>query len=275
MSVDLSGTAIHQKILSMLLEVVKEDPNVRAFIIFGSLVRGDWDKYSDLDLDIVVHETQQDLIDREVTDMVDALQRQIKILHHFEEHHREFVFIFDTLDRMSIRFHTLEDTHPAIISSMRILYGDLTKEQIKASQNRELKKPTSLQMLHNKFLEHAIYARLSIKRDRLINAAFFLNKMRQTILEIYVLSRDKRIFDFEQIADKKIRQDITNTYFLLESESLMGALGLLIDIYKTSIKEISSGGDYPYRKATDYFTKGHSLLKSRLPGEIIGLQRTK
>lgn len=76
---ELPGTIIHKQILNSLLELFKQDKNVRAFIIFGSLVRGNWDKYSDLDLDIVAKEMKADVI------------------HYFEEFTNEFVFIFNSL----------------------------------------------------------------------------------------------------------------------------------------------------------------------------------
>jgi len=238
---ELPGTIIHKQILKVLLELFKQDKNVRAFIIFGSLVRGNWDKYSDLDLDVVVIDTNPDIIRQEVNIMVEKLNMQIHILHYFEEFTNEFVFVFNTLDRMSIRFHTLEDTHPSITETMKILYGNLTIEEIKRSQNMQLKKETNLQMLNNKFLEHSIYAKLSIKRNKLINASFFLNKMRQIIIEIYVKSRAKREFDFEEIAEDKIKQNMIKTYFLLNHQSIKMAFKALLNLYKTSIEELSSG----------------------------------
>ncbi|MDO8609711.1 MAG: nucleotidyltransferase domain-containing protein [bacterium] len=238
---EIPGTIIHKQILNTLLELFKKDKNVRAFIIFGSLVRGNWDKYSDLDLDVVVKEIKVDIVRQEVEEMIKVLNNQIKILHYFEEFTNEFVFIFDSLDRMSIRFHTLEDTHPAITESMKILYGDITVEEIKNSQNIQLKKETNLQMLNNKFLEHVIYVQLSIKRNKLINASFFLNKMRQIIIEMYVKTRGKREFDFEEIVDNKIKQKIASIYYLLNNQSMEIAYKKLIDLYENSIKEISSG----------------------------------
>lgn len=237
-----SGTTAHKQILKTLLNFVKQDKNVRAFIIFGSLVRGNWDRYSDLDLDIIVKEAKQDIIHQEVKNLLKILENsQLMVLHYFEEFTNEYVFIFDSLDRMSIRFHLLEDTHPAIIDSMKILYGDLTPEQIKASQNIIHKKNEDFQMLNNKFLEHAIYAQLSIKRNKLVNTFFFLNKMRQIIIEMYVKSRGKRELDFEETADEKMKQEILKTYSTLDTDSLKTALKTLINNYINSVSDTSSG----------------------------------
>jgi predicted nucleotidyltransferase len=239
---ELPGTTIHKQILSALLNLFKQDKNVREFIIFGSLVRGNWDKYSDLDLDVVVNDAKQEIVRQEVNNLLKVLEiNHLKVLRYFEEFTNEYVFIFDSLDRMSIRFHLLEDTHPAIIDSMRILYGDLTSEQIKASQNMIHKKDLDFQILNNKFLEHAIYAQLSIRRNKLINASFFLNKMREIIIEIYVKSRSRREFDFEEIADQKIRKAVANIFSTLDANSSIRILKRLIDLYLNSINEISMG----------------------------------
>lgn len=63
---EFPGTTIHKQILKILLDVFKRDKNVEAFIIFGSLVRGNWDKYSDLDLDVVLKDASEILVKQEV-----------------------------------------------------------------------------------------------------------------------------------------------------------------------------------------------------------------
>lgn len=239
---ELPGNKTHQKILQLLINLFQKDKNIRAFIVFGSLVRGNWDKYSDLDLDVVVEDTSEMLI-KQVVDSIKAklISKQIKILLYFEEFTNEFVFIFDSLDRMNIRFHLLKDTHPVIISSMRILYGDLTFEELKSSQNKKLKNEVNYQLLQYKFLEHVIYVQLSIKRNKFINASFFLSKMRQIIIELYVGVRNKRLFDFENIADEKIKSIIVSSYQTLTKKNLHTSLEILINLYLSQIEQITLG----------------------------------
>ena len=238
---NLPGNSTHQQILKTFIDLFKKDSNARAFIIFGSLVRGNWDNYSDLDLDVIVHNASREKISQEKNDLIEKLNETFKVYLCFEESINAFVFILNTLDRISIRFHLLEDTHPSILDSMKILCGDLSPEQIKSSQNLNLKKDVNLKILHNKFLEHSIYFSLSLKRNRPINAFFFLNALRQTIIEIYTQARQKRIFDFEEIADDKIKLEISKTYTSLESDVLTRAFQKLIELYKNSIDQISAG----------------------------------
>ena len=53
-SKDLPGTLQHQRILDSITSYYENDPRILAITVFGSLGRGNWDCYSDLDLDVVV-----------------------------------------------------------------------------------------------------------------------------------------------------------------------------------------------------------------------------
>ncbi len=48
------GTKQHQALLNRIVASYQNDPRILAVIVFGSLGRGNWDEYSDLDLDVVV-----------------------------------------------------------------------------------------------------------------------------------------------------------------------------------------------------------------------------
>lgn len=239
---ELPGNKTHQNILQTLLNFFKTDNNIRSFILFGSLARGNWDKYSDLDLDVITRDISISLVKRIVENIVIQLKKnQLNIILFFEENTNEYVFIFNSLDRMSIRFHLLEDTHPFIIDSMKILYGDLTSEEIIRSQNKKLTNEINYQLLNYKLLEHIIYAELSIKRNQLMNTFFFINKIREILIEIYTKSRNKRSFEFENSAEKNIKKEITSSYSSLNKKYLEKSLKILMNLYRNSINRISGG----------------------------------
>lgn len=238
----LPGNKTHQKILQTLLELFRNDTNIEAFIVFGSLSRGDWDNYSDVDLDVVVKNDRRAVIQKKIAKMLVALaDAGFSILSSFEEFPNELVLILDTLDRISIRFHLLKDTHPAIVGSMRVLYGELSREDIqKASVKKE--KIIDFNLLNNKFLELSIYVPVSLRRNKLINALFFLNKMRQTLIQIYIHSHGlPREFDFEGSVDKSLLHDLYDTYGVCQKEQIYEAFINLLDIYEKNIREISAG----------------------------------
>src|SRR5688572_20390093 len=48
------GMPHHQALLACIVNHYRDDPRILAVCLFGSLVRGNFDKYSDLDLDVVL-----------------------------------------------------------------------------------------------------------------------------------------------------------------------------------------------------------------------------
>ena len=237
---NLPGNSTRQIILKTLVDLFKVDANIRAFIVFGSLVRGNWDNYSDLDLDAIVKDDKKEIIQSKIRGMIQALEASgLEILITFEEFTNESIVIFGSLDRMSIRFHLLEDTNEAILETMKVLTGNLTKDDIKKST---VKKETKddLELLSNKFLELSLYVPISLRRKKLINALFFLNKMRQTLFQIYVKSRGiPREFDFESSANEVLKKELYLTYTVCEETEIKKAFFKLLDIYKDNIAEIS------------------------------------
>lgn len=238
----LPGNKTHQKILQLLINLFQNDKNIQALIVFGSLGRGNWDDYSDLDLDAVVANDGREIVQSEIKKMLDMLSSSsFKIFTAFEEFPNEQVIILESLDRISIRFHILKDTKSAILDSMQVLYGKLTKEDIQRVAVKKEEK-VNLDLLNNKFLELAIYVPVSLKRNKLMNAAFFINKMRQTLIQIYIHTLDiDREFDFESKANITLVNDLRGTYGNCTNDEIKKSFNALLDIYKYKIGEISAG----------------------------------
>lgn len=237
----LPGNPQHQKILRSLIDLFKSDQNVKSFIVFGSLARGNWDNYSDLDLDAIVADDRDEVVKVEIQQMLKTIsQSGYQILSSFEELPNELVIILDSLERISIRFHTLRNTNSSILDSMQILCGKLSKEDIQKSSVKK-EKTINLELLSNKFLELSIYVPISLKRNRLINALFFINKMRQTLIQIYISSHKiDREFDFESKADVTLVNNLKGSYGKCSYENIRKAFYSLLDIYKNKIREISA-----------------------------------
>lgn len=236
----LPGNRTHKKILQLLVDLFQKDKNIEVFILFGSLVRGNWDDYSDLDLDAVVADDSKEIVQNEIKQMLEILSSSgFNILTAFEEFPNEQVIILDSLDRISIRFHMLKNTNSSILDTMQVLFGNLTKEDIQKSVVKK-EENVNIELLGNKFLELAIYVPISIKRNKLMNAIFFINKMRQTIIQIYNSSYGvDREFDFESKADINLVSGLKNTYGNCTKERITKTFNSLLDIYKDKIGEIS------------------------------------
>lgn len=239
---NLPGNEFHQKILEILLDVFQKDNNVSVFGIFGSISRGNWDKYSDLDLDVIVKDRSKQIIDSEFKAILSVLDLNgLIVLLYFEEFKNEWVIIFDTLDRISIRFHLVKETIPHILESFIILYGNLTAEDIKAPIVEQKPISGNIESLKNKFIEISIYVPIALHRNQLINAEFFINKMRNIFIEIYVRSRKiPRLFDFEKIAEQELKEKIYSSYPRLEASSIKKSHEILVSVFSSSIKSISN-----------------------------------
>lgn len=238
----LPGTKNHQRLLSLTLDTFKKDKNIQSIILFGSLGRGDWDKDSDIDLDIIVKDDSDKIVFDEIKKLLgEFTKNHQKILLHFNEAHNEITVVFATLDRMSIRYHLIEDTNWKILDSMKVIHGDLTKDNIvrELPQKKDYAS-SNLELLQNKFLELATYVPISLHRGRLINAVFFLNKMRQTLIEIYTNARgNDRFLDFEKIADKSIIAGLIPSYSILNEKAISQSFHSLLTYYRDNIDNIS------------------------------------
>lgn len=238
----LPGTKNHQRLLSLTLDTFKKDKNIQSIILFGSLGRGDWDKDSDIDLDIIVKDDSGKIIFEEIEKLLgEFTKNHQKILLHFSEATNETTIVFATLDRMSIRFHLIETTNWKILDSMKIIFGNSTKDDItrKLPSKKNGALP-NLELLQNKFLELAVYVPISLRRRKLINASFFLNKMRQLLIEIYTNARGiDRFLDFEKIADKSTVASLAATYSTLDEKTIGKSFNYLLTYYSDNLDTIS------------------------------------
>lgn len=211
------------------------------FGVFGSLGRGNWDIYSDLDLDVIVTDDSEAVINQEMKDIFSEFQKQkLNILLQFQEVANEWIIIFKTLDRVSIRFHLIENTVPHILSTLKILLGTINLSDIRRVIKKNETGHNDLKLLKNKFIELSIYVPIAIKRGNFSNAIFFLNKMRNIIIEIYTLSKGiPRLLDFEKSAEPKIMQELSKTYPAFQPDSVRQSFLELVNLFIHSINSYS------------------------------------
>src|SRR5688500_13971595 len=130
-SLSLFGTPQHQQILQTIVEHYIDDERILAVLVFGSLGAGNWDKYSDIDLDIVT----TDGVSMAITAELESLCTTIKNQHGFDaliipNNDEEGDVVLNNLVEFSIRYHALSTTKPAILNSMILLMGKISLEQI-------------------------------------------------------------------------------------------------------------------------------------------------
>ncbi len=133
-SADFPGTEQHQRLLRAVVAYYADDERVLAVLVFGSLGRGDWDQYSDLDLDIVL----ADGIEIEVMHELERLSASFAAIDEraaviVPQSADEGDIVLASLAQLSIRYHLLETTSPNILDSMRLLHGRIGEETIRAA----------------------------------------------------------------------------------------------------------------------------------------------
>jgi predicted nucleotidyltransferase len=132
----LPGTAEHQRYLAAIAAHYAHDARVDAVCVFGSLGRGTWDAYSDLDLDVVLADGVRVDPSEEVRRLCDALG-EAPVSVELDGPEAADV-VLPSLMELSIRYHPLATTSPNILYGLRVLVGRLDAGTIMAAgiQNR-------------------------------------------------------------------------------------------------------------------------------------------
>ncbi len=205
------GTERHQKLLRAIVSYYETDPRILALGIFGSLGRGNWDQYSDLDLDAVTKDGVIVDIEQELTALCDTLadigERSSLIV---PKHDDEGDVVLASLLEFSIRYHPLDTTSPNIVDSLHVLVGEISLETIKAAgiANGRPRNSESLSYLLDLFLRYGrprnseslsyLLDLLALKRKR-------LHRMRELLMEVFSRTRSLRYAISLDVALKRKR----------------------------------------------------------------------
>jgi hypothetical protein len=185
------GTVWHQTLLQAIVAYYRDDPRVLALVLFGSLTRGTWDQYSDLDLDLVLRDDLR-------LDPVDEVRHLCASLAAVGESPLLVVpnnddaadVVLASLGEFSIRYHSLADTSPNIIDSARVLCGTLSLQQIQAAgaANRRTDL-TAEATAFDRFARLALAVDRELHRQRFWHALPLLELMRGIVVEAFARTR--------------------------------------------------------------------------------------
>jgi hypothetical protein len=239
------GTPHHQALLKCIVSHYRDDSRILAVCLFGSLVRGNWDQYSDLDLDVVIEDGIQINVVTELENLCTAFQplgeTSLIVLPNGED---SGDVVLKSLAELSIRYHTLATTSPNIIDSLQILVGkiDLAVIQAAGSANRKPQRSITEDDV-NRFLRWGVEVNIGVQRRKFWQAAYLLQRMRETLIDIFAFSRDfPRAFPaFEANADRAIQQLLGAALPTYSLESLQASLSLMLDILEDHLEELSNG----------------------------------
>ncbi len=240
---DYPGTPQHQALLHSIVSYYEKDPRILAVAIFGSLGRGNWDSYSDLDLDVVIADGVQIDIDAELRQLLASFtsinEEAALIIPDVEDAD----IVLKSLMEISIRYHPLSTTSPDIVDSLQLLLGRIDRATIEAAglANRRVDEPLS--ELLDRCVRYALEADVALQRGQVWDAIELLHLMRKLLMDLFSRTHGgQRAFHFFQAkadAELQVRLGATLPHYSLASaqESLLQFL----DILKHDVEAMTDG----------------------------------
>ncbi len=243
--VSYPGTARHQALLGAVVEHYRDDPRVLAVAVFGSLGRGNWDAYSDLDLDVVIADEAR----------LDATSELLRLGGAFEAIGERIAvmvpngddagdLVLESLMGLSIRYHPLARTSPNIVDSLRLLTGRLSAAEI-AAAGRANQRPEypPLGQLVDEYVRYAVDVRTCILRGRHWLALEILHRMRAIMQEIFTRAHGglRAHQTFEERATPAAQARLAATLPQFEIASLRDALERMLAMLEDDLGPLSDG----------------------------------
>ncbi len=242
---DYPGTAQHQALLQAIVSRYENDPRILAVIVFGSLGRGTWDAYSDIDCDIVVADdvridTLHEL--RLLDESFSALGERIALIVPDGDDAGDIQL--ESLMQLSIRYHPLAQTSPHIVESMKVLAGRVDHATVAAAgeANRDLANPPLSQLL-DACVRYAVVANICLHRDQIWSTVEVLHRMRGLLMEMFTGTHGgERAYQFFQSeADEKVQARLGATLPAYDVAALRESLVKLLDILEVDLRYLTDG----------------------------------
>lgn len=240
---ELPGTLQHQRILQAITSYYENDPRVLAITVFGSLGRGNWDRYSDLDLDVVVADDIKVDVEEEVFLLNNALatiDEQIALLIPGDD---DADVVFKSLMEFSIRYHPLTSTHPNIIDSMLLLLGKIDLAVIKTAglANQKPEKEPLIREL-DRCIRYALEVDSALHRGYLWSAIELLHYMRRCMMALFTYSHGgQRTYQFFQVeASQEMQARLGSTLPQYSLKSAQESLSQFLDILTYDLDQLTN-----------------------------------
>lgn len=241
----LPGTPRQQRVLAATVAHIATQPWARALVLFGSLARGNWDAYSDLDLDVVTADDAR-------VDPVAELERLCASFAMLGERAAVIVpkrddegdVVLESLLGLSMRFHPLAATSPNIVESMRLLWGHVSADEIAAAgMANQPRTPPDLDEPLGYALRQAVEASTALARGRLWFAISRLAECRDALFTLYGLARNapRPLHAFEAHADGEIERRFAATQPAYDATSIQAALLATLNLIEHDLDAIALG----------------------------------
>ncbi|MEW5717568.1 MAG: nucleotidyltransferase domain-containing protein [Chloroflexota bacterium] len=237
------GTAQHQKLLRAIANFYADDPRVLAIAVFGSLARGTWDQFSDLDLDVVIADDVRLNALAELRRLCDALEsvgERAALIVPDDDDAGDVVL--ESLMEFSIRYHSLATTSPNIVDDLQILVGRLDRATIQRAglQNRRARDQSPGARL-DACVRYAVGVDVAIHRRQIWTAVELLHRMCGIVTELYAAARGgERAIKFFDQQDTSVQARLGATLPQYDLRSIKNALARFLDLLENDLARFAN-----------------------------------
>ena len=225
------GGPEHQRLLRAMTAYYARQPWALAFIVFGSVARGDWDRYSDLDLDVVIANGTVIEPVAEITRLCAAINERPALIAPRRGDDGDVVL--ESLEEFSIRYHPLGATSPNIVSSMRVLWGRIPEERIRAAGLANARPPVqSADALVALCVRATLYGAKALARGRRWAALASLEEARDLLMTLAARASggERPMQSFERNASPLLQAQLARAVATWDMESARAALLTVCDL---------------------------------------------
>ncbi len=242
----LPGTPRHQAIQRAILQAFADDTTILTIGVFGSTVRPDCDEWSDIDLDVLApaeHVTRAQLQIQHLANYLNAHGfPTLLVVWDGEDNSAEI--LLESLDRIDITIHAPETSKSEVLPDLILIRGDaheLPKSGRPALTANDAEH--QLRYLHDKMPIVALYVAISLRREELWGALMLLQHMRESIMDIYGLTRGSTLpkRHFMKHAEKDLQDALGETLTTYEADSIKTGLRRMMSLYRNYCDQISNG----------------------------------
>jgi len=261
------GGPEHQRLLRALTEYHARQPWALAFLVFGSVARGEWDAYSDLDLDVVIADDADVAPEAEISRLCAAIgERPVLIAPRRGD---DGDVVLESLAEFSIRYHPLAATSPNIIASMRLLWGRIDVERIRAAGLANARPDSqTMETLVARCVRAALGGATNLARGRRWTALAALEEARELLMTLFTLAHggERPMQSFERTADAQLQAELAGATATWEPASIRDALLAACDLLTDQLAAFSGGR----AQLTDDERAALAHIRARLLGHSVG-----
>jgi len=218
---------------------------VLAFSLFGSLARGDWDEYSDLDLDVILRDDIPINARQEAERLVPVLETVgERIILMLPRGQGSVDLVLLPLQEISIRYHSLATTSPNIVESVVVRAGSLTTDQVRVAGLANAKRDeTSPSALLDACVRYALETDIALRRGELWMAVELLHRTCGLLMELFAQTHDgaRPLHTFKALADPMLQARLGATLPTFDLPSIRQAHQATLNLLEQDIRAFSNG----------------------------------